>query len=221
EGGGGFIQPLLQLIDAARSVALGRAQRLLPVAAVHERFGIADLVAQAVVANRARRLRQLARGLTLLLRRVARRRIEIVFELAELALEIVLLLVDALRLLAPLLAVGREAVDAVGDLLLLARELLGALLRVLDVAVRAIAQRAFELALCFLQAIERLLRLRGGVGVAACRGAPHGVGRFAHLPRGVEELRPVLLTRETLEPARGLFRLLRQRTLLRAAARRR
>src|SRR5204863_1191088 len=136
ERGRRFIEPLLQLIDAARDVVLGRAQRLLAVAAIDERFRVANLVAQAVVANRARRLGQLARGRALLLRRVARRRVEIAFELAELALEIVLLLVDALRLVAPLLAVGGEAVDAVGDLLLLARALLGALLRVLDIAVR-------------------------------------------------------------------------------------
>ena len=38
ERGRRFIEPLLQLIDAARDVVLRRAQRLLPVAAVDERF---------------------------------------------------------------------------------------------------------------------------------------------------------------------------------------
>src|SRR5262249_29006929 len=46
-----FFEPLSQLVDAARDVVLGGSQRLLAVAAVHERLGIADLVAQAVVAN--------------------------------------------------------------------------------------------------------------------------------------------------------------------------
>jgi hypothetical protein len=79
--------------------------------------------------------------------------------LPQLLLEIVLLFVDALRLISPLLSVGGKAVDAVGDVLLLTRQLLGTLLRVADVALRAIAQRPFELPLRFLQPIERLLRL--------------------------------------------------------------
>ena len=83
----------------------------------------------------------------------------VALELTEFLLEIVLLFVDALRLLAPLLTVSGEAVDAVGDLLLLTRQFLGALLCVADVPLRAIAQRPFELPLRFTQTIERLLRL--------------------------------------------------------------
>ena len=55
-----FVEALLELVDAARDVVLGRAERLLAVAAVHERFRIADLVAEAVVTNGACRFGQLA-----------------------------------------------------------------------------------------------------------------------------------------------------------------
>jgi hypothetical protein len=54
----GFFEPLPQLVDAACDVVLGGSQRLLAVAAVHERLGIADLVAKTVVANRTRGFRQ-------------------------------------------------------------------------------------------------------------------------------------------------------------------
>src|SRR5439155_559917 len=56
-------------------------------------------------------------------------------------------------------------------------------------------------------------------GIAARRGTPHRVGRFSHLPRRVEQLRTILLAGEPLEPPRGLLGLVRQGTLLRAAAR--
>src|SRR5262249_34050261 len=60
ERGCRFIEPLLQLVDAAGDVVLRRAQRLLAVAAVHQRLGVPDLVAKPVVTDRAGRLRQLA-----------------------------------------------------------------------------------------------------------------------------------------------------------------
>ena len=74
-------------------------------------------------------------------------------------------------------------------LLLLPCELLGAFLRVLDVAIGAIGERPFELLLSLFETIERLLRLRRRAGVAACRRATHRVGRFSHLTRGVEQVR--------------------------------
>src|SRR5205823_12519230 len=116
--------------------------------------------------------------------------------------------------------VGGERPDTVGDVLLLARQFVGALLRVVDVALRAIAQRAFELLLRVLQAVERLLRLRGGAGVAAGGRAPHRVGRFLHLARGLEEILPVLFTGETLEAPRRFLGLVGERALAGAAARR-
>src|SRR5204863_1492593 len=49
----------------------------------------------------------------------------------------------------------------------------------------------------------------------------HRVRRLAHLPRGVEQIRPVFLAGEALEAPRRFLRLLGERALLCAAARRR
>src|SRR6185369_6115448 len=112
-----------------------------------------------------------------------------------------------------------QAVDAVGNLLLLPRQFLGALLCVADVPLRAIAQRPFELSLRFTQTIERLLRLRRRGRVAAGRCPAHRVCCFTHLPCGVEQIGTVFLPREAFQPPRRFLRLLGEGTLLCAAAR--
>ncbi len=143
------------------------------------------------------------------------------FELTELRLEVGLVLVDLLRLLTTVrrrrAGVG-QITHVVGNLGLLAGELVGLPLPVLDVALRTARLVLLEAALRLLQPFERGLRLRRRIGVAAGSGFTHRVGCLLHLARGFLQVGAVLFACEALEPACGLFGLLRERALLRRGA---
>ena len=113
-------------------------------AGAHHPARVADLVAHLVVADRVGALGELARGLFLLRPQIARRSIELLLELADFLLERRLPLDQLLRLFLTPLARGVEPLDVVGDLLLLARELLGLLQRVLHVALGAARLRLLQ-----------------------------------------------------------------------------
>ena len=146
--------------------------------------------------------------------------VELLLECRRLRLERLLALAQLLDLVDAVLDGGAfEAFHAFGDLLLLARHLLGLPLRVCDVARAARLLRLLQLALRLLQPLERGGRLRGAHLTAVGRRLPHLVGRLAHLPRGLHQLRPVLLARQLLEPARRFLDLIGELPLAVAAAR--
>ena len=211
----GLVEPLAQLVDAAGDVGLGGVHVVLVAAPADQLTRVAHLVAQAVVANRARGLGHLAGCGLLVARRVARGAIELPFQLAELLLEHVLLLVDLTALLRALRRAGRrQLLRLLGDLLLPARDVVGLRLGLLDVALGALRLPALQAALGLAQPLERGLRLGRRVGVAASRRLAHRIGGLAHLPRRVGQVLPLLFTRQAFQPACGLFHLFGQRPLL-------
>ena len=213
-----FVETLAQLVDAAGNVSLGGIHVVLVATAADQLTRVAHLVAQAVVANRSRGLGHLAGCGLLVARGVARGAIQLPFQLAELLLEHVLLLVDLTALLRSLRGAGRrQLLRLLGDLLLPARDVVGLRLGLLDVALGALRLPALQAAFGLAQPLEGGLRLGGRVGVAASRGLAHRIRRLAHLPRRVGQVLPLLFTRQAFQPACGLFHLFGQRPLLRVA----
>ena len=140
--------------------------------------------------------------------------IELLFELADLLLERGLRSMSCCAFSWRRSPAAIEPLDVVGDLLLLARKLLGLLLRVLDVALGAARLRLLQLPLRVLAADR--------APAAACaprcllavrRRLPHRVGRLRSCRADCVQLRPVLLARELLEPARRLLGLVRELAL--------
>ena len=101
---------------------------------------------------------------------------------------------------------------------MLARDLLGLLLRALHVALAARALLLLEPALRLAQLAERGAGLSGAARISGRCRAPHGVGGLPHLLRGLREIGAIALARQPLELPRGFFGLLGQRALARAAA---
>ena len=146
--------------------------------------------------------------------------IELILECRRLRLERLLAVAQLLDLVDAVLDRGAfEALHALGDLLLLARHLLGLTLRVGDVARAAGALRLLQLALRVLQPLQRGRRLRRAHLTAVGGRLPHLIGRFAHPSRGIAQVRAVLLARQLLEPARRFLDLIGQLPLAVAAAR--
>ena len=104
-----------------------------------------------------------------------------------------------------------------GDVLLLFRDFFGLALRVGHVALSARLLIALELTLRIAQPIGRRRRLATRRWIALGRGALHGISGAAQLPRGVGEVLSILIARQLLELACGLFGLFRQRALKIAA----
>jgi hypothetical protein len=185
--------------------------------AVHDRLRIANAVADTPVTNGAGGLRQLARGLTLFLCRLARRAIELLLEGADLGFEIVFTLVQLPNLRRPGL-IGRswKILHSSNDLLLLASQLVGLPDRVLYVAFGSIANRALQPAFRLTQTFKGCSCLCGSPGIAA-RGRPaHRIRRLLHLAGRLGKVWPVLLASQPLEPPCRFFHLFGQRTLLSA-----
>src|SRR5918992_3374257 len=103
-------------------------------------------------------------------------------ELTEFRLQRILARGQLPPLLAPGLGIGAHAANALSNVALLARQLLGLALRILHVALRARGAVALETTLDITQALKRSGRLRRCTGIAAGRGAAHRVGRIAHPP---------------------------------------
>ena len=121
---------------------------------------VADLVAHPVVAHRAGRLRQLARRVLLVLRACrAALRSSCFSSSPTFASSASLRSLSCWILLdAAVRRRGLEPLDVVGDLLLLAGDLLGLPQRVCDVALGAAGLRLLQLALRLLQPLERRRR---------------------------------------------------------------
>ena len=167
----------------------------------------------------ARGVRQLARGVGIALPHVRRGLIELVLERRRLRLERLLAIAELLDLVDAVLGGGAfEALHALGNLLLIARHLLGLTLRVGDVTRAARALRLLQLALRVLQPLQRGGRLRRAHLAAVGRRLPHLVGRLAHPSRGIHQIGAVLFARQLLEPPRRFLDLIGQLPL---AARRR
>ena len=101
---------------------------------------------------------------------------------------------------------------------MLARDLLGLLLRALHIALAARALLLLEPALCLSQLAECGAGLAGAARISGRSRTPHGVGGLPHLLRGLREIGTVTFARQALELPRGFLGLFGQRTLARAAA---
>ena len=211
-----FVQALTDGVDASRDLTLGALECGAIVPAAHHPRRIADAIAQAAIADLACGFAELARRLALFAGRLAGRAVEIGFELPELLLEFGLALVDLRRcLLTP--RAGRQLAGHVGDLLLIARQLLRLPLRFVDVALRALPLRTFQGALRLAQTL--LGRRRFGLCARITSGRPpQRVGGILGRACRFRDLRTLLFARQPLETASHLFELIGQRTLLRAIA---
>ena len=214
----GFAQLVADRIERRADVLVERLRvaRLQPCP--HHRTRPADAIAHGAIAQGAGRLRHLARRLALLARDVAGRLVHLPLELTDAIGELFLPLAQLLDALRALSARRFEIRRRIGDVALLARDLLGLLPGIPDVALGAAALALLELALRFLQPFERRRRLGRRRRVAIRRRPPHRVGRVAQLARRLRQIGAVLLARQLLEPACGFFDLLRQRPLLTVAA---
>ena len=210
---------VLQFVEVVLDVLVERRDVRGLVAAAQHRLGVANLVADALVADPVGRLGQLARRVALVAEHVTGGGVELLLELLDLAGE---LRPCADRAAAPSPGARRPADrglrDVLLDLLLLAGHRLGLAQRVLHVASGARRLRLLELALGLLQLLHRLRGRGGRVRVAVCRRLPHRIGGLLQLARGLLQLRAVLFARELLELPRGFFRLLGERALRVAAA---
>ena len=101
---------------------------------------------------------------------------------------------------------------------MLARDLLGLLLRALHVALAARTLLLLEPPLRFAQLAERRAGLSRAARIAGRRRAPHRVGGLPHLLRRLREIRTIALARQPLELPRRFFGLLGERALALAAA---
>ena len=101
---------------------------------------------------------------------------------------------------------------------MLARDLLGLLLRALHIALAARALLLLEPPLCLAQLAECGAGLAGAARISRRRRAPHRIGGLPHLLRRLREIGSIALARQALELPRGFFGLFGQRTLARAAA---
>ncbi len=211
---GRLSERVLQRLEVRADRAFHRLLFVLRAAGANHRARVADLVAHLGVADRLGALGQLARGLFLLRPQIARRSIELLLELADFLFERAFPLHELLRLFLTALTRGVEPLDVVGDLLLLARELLGLLQRVLHVALGAARLRLLQPPLRLLEPLQRRGRLGAAALLAVGGRLAHRIGRLAQLPRRLHQLRPVLLARQLFEPARRFFRLVRELALL-------
>ena len=206
---------LLQRLEVRADVVFHPA-RVLGTGALQRALGIPDLLADALVANRAGCLVELARGIFLVAAHFIRDLFELLLEIGDLRVHRVLALAERLRLGGtsgaglPLI----ERVHVGGDFLLFLGELLGLALRALEVPFATSALVAFELLLRVAQPIERLVRLRAAVLRSIGRCPTHRIGRILQLLHRVAELLALLLiARELFELARRLLRFFRQRAL--------
>ena len=151
-------------------------------------------------------------------RRHFRERLEIFLQLADLLVHCVLAVRKHLRLAARARRGRSELADFRRDLFLIVRQLFGLFLRILDVALRAIALVAIELVLRLAQRVERRRRLRAAVLRSVGRSLPHLLRRFAHLLRRRRQLRPLLFALQLLETPRRLIELVGELALALSAA---
>ena len=211
----GIADLLLQRVEV-RADVLFHPARVLRSGALQRALGIANLLADPLVANAAGRVVELARRVLFVAAHLVGELLELLLQVRDLGVHRVLALSERLRLRVAAGA-GLSLIEAVHirrDLLLLARELLGLSLRALQVALAAAALVAFELLLRLAEPVERLVRLRAAVLRSVGRRAPHRVGRVLQLLHGVVQLLPLLLiARELLELARRFFRFVGERAL--------
>jgi hypothetical protein len=123
-------------------------------------------------------------------------------EIGDLALERVLALAERLRLLHAIGARLRQLTRIAGNVFLLALNLRGLALRILDVALAARGLVLAQLPLRFTQSIGGSRGLAGRRRIALRGGAAHRVGGVAQLPRGVGQILALLIARQFLELAR-------------------
>ena len=124
---------------------------------------VANLLAHPLVANRPRRVVQLARGLLLIAPGVVGQRLEIFLQFADLLVHRVLAVREVLRLASLSRRRLTELPDFRGDVLLFVRQFLGGPLGVLNVTLRAVALIAIELFLRLTQQVQRRRRLCAAV----------------------------------------------------------
>jgi len=90
-------------------------------------------------------------------------------------------------------------------------------LRFVDVAFRPVRQRSLQPLLGLPQPLEGCLRLCLRLRITTGGGATHRIGGVLHLPRGIREIRSLLLAGQPLQPPRLFLDLVGQRALLRPA----
>ncbi len=215
-----FIELAAEAVDVRVELLFERAREVLQAGLLRPEhlLRVLQLLLDLVVADLTRGFLQLARRLAGLARQLAAVAIELILERGDLLLQRVLALPELLGAGGAIAARG-QILHLVGDVALLALNLLGLALRILDVAFGARALRALQLTLDVAQPFGGGRRLARGARIAVRGRALHRVGRLLHLARGLGEIRTILLARQPFEPAGRFFGLLRQRALEIAAAR--
>ena len=148
DGAGRVADLLLQRLEVRGDVVF-HAARVLRAGALQRALGVADLLADALVADAAGRLVELARRVLLVAAHLVGDLLELLLQVGDLGVHRVLALAERLRLGLAARAGFRliERVDVRRDFLLLVGELLGLALRALQIALAAAALVPFELLL--------------------------------------------------------------------------
>ena len=177
-----------------------------------------DSLFQPIVSNAVGRLLQLARGFALIAPHFTRHFVELLFEVIHLCLELILTLGVLGRTLGASTARLRQRHRLLRQLTVLARDLVGLLLRVLHIPLSARALFLLEAPLRFAELAERRARLTGGARVSRRCRTPHRIGGLPHLLSGLRQVRTITLSRQPLELASGFLSLFGERALAGAAS---
>ena len=186
-------QRLAQLIDVDANLRLEVARELFGRAPLGRPLRVADLLLQLVLADAVGRFGELPRDVLGVLGGLVGHPVELLLQARHLLLERVLALAHHLRAPDPIGAGIGQVVDILGDVLLLARDLLCLPERVLDVAAGAVALRALQLALRLAQPLGGRGRLPLCAAVTVARGPTHRIGGVAQLPGRVGQVLSVLI----------------------------
>ncbi len=151
-----------------------------------------NLLLHLVVADRIGRFLHLARGVLLVAPHVAGHLVELLFQLAELGLQLILSLGQLGRLLASVGAALSKLPHFVRDVALFLGKLVSLLLRVLHVTGATRALLLLEPALRVLDLSQRRTGLASAAGAGGC-SAPHGVRGLPHLLGRLRQVRAVAL----------------------------
>ena len=151
---------------------------------------------------------------------LARHAVDLFLELVHFRFELVLFLRDLTSLVvrAACRVRLRQRHRLLRELAVLARDLIGLLLRRLHVAFTAGALFLLETALRLAQLPERRAGLPGAARISRRCRAPHGVGGLPRGLSGLREIGTIAFARQAFELSRRFFRLLGECALARAAA---